>query len=160
MTDYELAIERNVQEHGWHCTSVIDPDGVAPDFAYSVGFMETLGMPELIVFGLDSKLMHNMLWSAFRDLQAGKTINDGDRWAGLLDGFDCVARAVHPTNLTREYFNSALWYHGDPSVHGPLSAFQIVWPGAQQGHFPWDAECDPFVREMQPPLYVPGAAIQ
>ena len=160
MTDYERAIERNVAEHGWHCTTVIDPDGVSPDFAYSVGFRETLGMPELIVFGLSSELMHAMLWNAFRDLQAGKEIKDGDRWSGLLARFDCVARAVHPTNLTREYFNSALWYHGDPSIHGPLLAFQIVWPGAEDGLFPWDTGSDPFVCEIQPPLYLPGAAIQ
>jgi hypothetical protein len=158
MTDYEAKIERKVSEHGWHCVAV-GGDGQSVDFAYSVGFTETLGTPELIVFGLDFKLMHAMLWDAFNEIKAGKEVRDGERWSGLLASADCVLKAVDPTNIDREYFNSALWYHGDPATRGMLQAFQIVWPGAEDGLFPWDAGCDPIVRELQPPLYLRAGAI-
>jgi len=32
-------------------------------------------------------------------------------------------------------------------------AFQVVWPGAQQGFYPWDEGCDLYVIDYQPALY-------
>jgi hypothetical protein len=156
VSEYEAEIERNVSQHGWHCVAV-GGEADSIDFAYSVGFTETLGAPELIVFGLDFELMHGMLWAAFRQIEAGKAVRDGERWSGLLASADCILKPVDPTNIERQYFNSAIWYHGDPERNGLLQAFQIVWPGAEDGLFPWDADCDPLVRESQPPLYLAGA---
>ena len=157
MSDYERTIEDNVREHGWFCVAVVDPEGNDPAFAYSVGFNETLGTPEVIVFGLDHELMHAMLWTAFRQVREGRALHDGDRWGGLLDGFDCILKTVDPTNIVPEYFNSAIWYHGDPATHGLLEASQIVWPDADTGRFPWDPGCPPLVRELQPALYPPAS---
>ncbi len=85
-TDYEHRILATIGEHGWQCTSVFDPDGDDPSFSYSVGFTSALEAPEFIVFGLDIKLMHSMLWEVFRQIKDGKSVIDGDRWTGILDG--------------------------------------------------------------------------
>lgn len=36
-----------------------------------------------------------------------------------------------------------------------LQAYQVFWPGAVQGLFPWESECVDEVRELQPLLYLP-----
>lgn len=157
--DYERNILRKVEEHGWFCTSVFDPDGKDVSFSYSVGFTETLNCPEFIVFGLDAKLMHSMLWNVFRQIKAGRTPEDNQRWSGLLEGYDCIARAVHPTNIVREYLNSAIWFWGNPAERGLLRAFQVVWPGVGTGLFPWDSACSQVVRDKQPPLWLPNRSL-
>ena len=156
-SDYENKIVSTVEEHGWFCSHVFDPDKEEPDFSYSVGFTETLNCPEFIVFGLPHELMHSMLWSIFRDIKGGITPYDDRVWSNLLKGFDCVIKKVHSDNIPMNYLNSARWYwnlHLGKSEL--LQAYQIVWPGAASGRFPWDENCPLEVIEMQPPLYLPG----
>ena len=156
LSDYEQSIVDNVAEHGWFCVSVFDPDDVKPSFSYSVGFWKTLNSPEVIIFGLPGKLMHSMLWEMFRQIRDGAQLEDGRRWSNLIEGFDCISHKVHPDNMQREYFNSALWYWGDPEERGAaLEAYQLVWPGSKDGLFPWQVGCAQIVRDYQPALYVP-----
>ena len=153
-SDYEQKIIDSIQEHGWFCTSVVG-DAPGEAFSYSVGFSETLKVPECIVFGLPVTLMHSMMWSVFDQIKGGALLSDGARWSGLIEGFDCVSRPVHPTRITREHFNSALWYWGDPKTRGSqLQAYQIFWPGAVDGLFPWESGSADIVRERQPALYL------
>ena len=105
---YEQEILDAVAEHGWFCTAVHDPDGREPDWAYSVGFTETLRQPEVIVFGLPVGTAHAILWDVFRTLQAGKVAEDGQVWPHLLVDHDCVLRRAHPSQIIREYLNSAI----------------------------------------------------
>jgi hypothetical protein len=157
MNKYERDILDNIEKHGWFCTCVFDPDGKEPGFAYSVGFTQTLGAPECIIFGLSQKMMHSMLWTIFRQIKAGKSLEDGSRWSGLLEGFDCISRRVDPTNVKREYLNSAMWYWTQSGKEGLVPAYQIIWPGSQDGLFPWEEGSADTVREYQPPLYLPSA---
>src|SRR5579863_9118006 len=117
LSKYEQSIVDSVAKYGWFCVPVFG-DAPEPSFSYSVGFGATLDAPECIIFGLSPELMHSMLWSVFRKLQGGAELADGQRWPGLLEGFECAARAVHPSQITREHFNSALWHWGDPAERG------------------------------------------
>lgn len=160
MTEYEQDIVDKIAEHGWFCVCVgtaVGDESVGPDFAYSVGFWETLKKPELIVFGLPLKLMHSILWSAFRQLKAGTaSMTDGERWPDLIADFDCVSRPVHESQIHRENLNSALWYRRHRTgSDGDLTAFQLFWPGKSDGKFPWEADCTEIVRDCQPLLYLP-----
>jgi uncharacterized protein DUF4262 len=154
-SDYERKLIEAVHEHGWFCLCVGAGDET-PGFAYSIGFAETLQAPEFIVFGLDFSLMHNMLWTVFRQVRDGSDARDGGRWTDLISGFDCVSRAVHPSNIVPEYLNSAIWYHEETGANAPLRAMQIVWPGAEDGYFPWEPRCAQIVRDHQPPLWLPN----
>ncbi|SDC96528.1 protein of unknown function [Sphingomonas sp. YR710] len=160
MDDYEQNIIDNVRDHGWFCTSVFGSDESDPSFSYSVGFTETLSAPEFIIFGLDTRLMHSMLWEVFRQIRDGKTIGDGERWSNLIEGFDCISRPVHSTNVIREYLNSAIWFWGDPVKKGMiLLAYQLFWPGAKDGLYPWEPGSNELVCELQPILYLPNRAL-
>jgi len=153
LTDYEKKIIENVEGHGWYATGVFDPEGEAPNFTYSTGFSKTLNAPEFIVFGLDLNLMHNMLWEIFRQLKAGTIPEDGKRWRDVLEGFDCVSKKVVFPEIHEEYTRSADWFWKRNGNTKPLEVYQLVWPGAQQGLFPWEEGCDPYVISQQPQLW-------
>ncbi|MDB2437491.1 DUF4262 domain-containing protein [Hellea sp.] len=153
MNDYEVSLLEKVIEHGWHATHVFDPDGNDPLFSYSTGFTKTLGMPEFIIIGLSKDLMHNMLWQIFHQLKAGAVPKDGMRWQGLLEGFDCISKKADHPDLFKEYTVSANWFWKHQGRDGHPEVFQMVWPGAQQGLFPWEEGCDSYVISQQPPLW-------
>ena len=156
-SDYEKSIISTVESHGWFGTHVFDPEGNDPGFSYSVGFTKTLNCPEFIVFGLSNELMHSMLWSIFEDVEKGSVPHDGKVWSDLVKGFDCVIRKVHADNIRMNYLNSAKWFWNTHLKNDqPLEAYQIVWPGAVTGHFPWDDDCPQEIIDMQPPLFLPG----
>ncbi len=156
VSDYEQRVLNCVEEYGWFGLSVGSGGEHEPGFTYSVGFVETLKCPEFIVFGLPAKLSHAMLWEVFRQIRDGVSPQDGQRWSDVLDEYECVSRAVHPSQIVREHFNSALWYArhaGRPA--DSLQAFQLFWPGVEQRLFPWENGCDRSVVDAQPALYLP-----
>ena len=149
----EQGIIENIEKHGWFCMNVFDPEGEAPCFAYSIGFTKTLAAPEFIIFGLDSKLMHSMLWNIFRQIKSGAAVETDKIWEDLLEGYDCVGRLAKSSDLYSKYVCSSDWfwrrqgYDGHPPVH------QIIWPGAKKGLFPWEEGCDDYVILQQPQLW-------
>lgn len=151
LDEAERKIVDDVAQYGFHSVNVGDGE---PNFRYSIGFWESVGSPDLIVFGLEPKLMHNMLWEMFRQIQAGSSLSNDRRYSGLIEGFDCIVREVHPSQL-RSYFGFGLWYRRykgrDPMT---LAAYQVFWPGATQGLFPWESGCVEDVRDFQPLLYL------
>jgi hypothetical protein len=158
LSDHEQRILDDVAEHGWFCLSVMRGDDGAPSFTYSVGFEDSLGCPEFIVFGLSSNLSHSMLWRVFRQIRDdGASPEDGRRWSNIIDGYDCISRAVHPSRIVREYFNSALWYRSYTGrSRDSARAFQLFWPGVHEKRFPWESGCAQEVRNAQPLLYIPN----
>lgn len=144
----------NVDEHGWQFTYVFDPDGGDPGFAYSVGFPKSINAPELVVCGLPRKLMSHMLREMYRKLEAGDPIYDGAVWSGLLEGFDCISRKAIRSDLFDEWVLSSVWHWQYCGNEGNPDVYQIVWPGAQDGLFPWDANCPQSVVDAQPALWL------
>jgi len=149
----EQRVVDNVREHGCHILYVFDQDEELPDFAYSVGFEETVGQPEVIVFGLKRELMLSMINETHRQCAAGLVLDDHCRVGGLIYGFDCVARLITDPDCIQEHFGWAMWYHRN-RLGKPLSkAYQLVWPGRSQGLYPWDEGCPQEVIDHQPALY-------
>ena len=153
LNDFEQKILDNIETHGWHATAVSGSKGETKSFAYSVGFSKTLGAPECIVFGLPWDLMHHMLWEVYRQVEAGAAITQGARWQGLLEGFECVSMRATNKELFSKYAISAGWYGRNISGLGEPDVYQIVWPGARDGLFPWDQGCSKDVISAQPQLW-------
>ena len=154
LNENEVKLLDNVEKHGWHCMGVFDPEGNDPSFAYSVGFSKSLNKPEFIVFGLEHELMSHMLWEVYHQLKAGAVPSDGMRWQGLLEGFDCISKKANHPILFKEYAISANWLWKHQERDGYPDVYQIVWPGAQQGLFPWENDCNLYVVEQQPALWL------
>lgn len=143
-----------IAEHGWFGVHVLEEEGL-PGFSYSIGFWESVGAPDFLIYGLPKDLTHSMMWELFRQLKAGLAVEDGARVSNLLEGCDCIIRPIHESHF-REHLGSAIWYrHFKLGHRDGLRAWQVFWPGRQQGLFPWEPGCDATVRVLQPPLYLP-----
>lgn len=153
LSDYETKIYVNMEEYGCHVTSVFDPNGDEPAFSYSAGFPVSVGQPDVIVFGLDTKLMHSMVNSLYRQCTSGLVMSDGTMVDDLIDGFGCILRAVDPSRITRDFFNSAMWLHEREFGTSMSAAYQIFWPSADKGIFPWESEASEFLKHCQPAFY-------
>jgi hypothetical protein len=153
---YEKTILDNVEQHGWFCASVFDPDKKLPNFSYTVGLSETLGCPELFIAGLPMKLTHSILWTAFEHIKAGKLPEPDEPWKDILDGYDMVYRPVHSSQIETDYFNSARWFWNTQKGNSaPLKANQLFWPSGETSLFHWDEGCEADVIADQPRLDLP-----
>lgn len=153
LDEFEQKILRNVREHGCHVNCVFDPDENRPAFAYSVGFPQTVGQPEVIVFGLSLRLMQSMINDTLQQCRDGLLLRDWGVVDGLLEDHKCILREVRQEYIVREYLNSAMWHHRR-TTGAPLGAvMQLVWPGKINGLFPWEPGCAEEVRDAQLALY-------
>jgi hypothetical protein len=134
-----------IREHGWFCTQVLGDDA-GPGFSYTTGFWVGLGQPEVIVFGLDQTLAHDVLWDIYRDLAAGKPLPVEARTGEVFGGCDAWLRPMGRQHY-RDYLGWSLWfYQGDE-----FPCLQLLWPD-RAGRFPWEAGAEAAVRELQPGL--------
>lgn len=147
--DYERKVLRNVEEFGWHCTSVYEPeesDSDGPPFSYSVGLYQSFQQPEFIIFGLDSEVAHSIIGICANKFSAGESIVLEQPSYDLIDTFPCVFVKV-PRNKYNDYVYSALWYYAEKDF--PL--YQIIWPNAH-GLFSWHKDASESFRQWQPVL--------
>jgi hypothetical protein len=149
----EQSVIDNIRDHGCHIMHVFDDKGELPEFSYSIGFPVSVGQAEVIVFGLKREVRHWMVNEVCRQCAEGLKLTEGLRISGLVEGFDCVARLVRDPGAIREYFGWAIWFHETQRGEQLTEVYQLVWPGAVQGLFPWDEGCDEDVIELQLPLY-------
>ena len=143
--DADRRLLSDVKEFGCHIIAVAEDDE-GPSFAYSVGFPTTYQTPEVIIFGLDVKLMQDIINTIGQTLRSGKPIHAFLECDGILVG-QTVAFATVAARHYREYVGYAGWYH--QSLNFEL--LQCFWPD-QEGRFPWDPACHEFVRSHQPIL--------
>lgn len=139
----------DIKKHGWHLIIVPD-DEEGPGFVYSVGMMQTLKHPEIIMFGLEPDLMVEIIHGM------GEEIRKGRRFAGtgladdLLKGFECKIVPVDK-QWHDEYMGYAVWHRRQVGKAGTLQAIQCVWPD-KRGRFPDDPLCNRDVVASQPIL--------
>ena len=149
----EQRVVEDIAAHGWHCT-IVPEDEEGPGFAYSIGLHDTLGAPDLVVFGLKHKLMHTLIWQAFHQIREGRKIEAEARFSGLIGDFDCILKPVHPS-WHREYFGYGLWCHDYRNKLAEFRVFQIFWPGKLDVLYPWQDGANELVAWSQPLLYFP-----
>jgi len=142
----------DIHEYGCHVMQISAEDEDT-QYSFSVGFPVSVKQPEVIVFGLNRQLMHSMINEMRRQCAEGLVMLDGLRVADLIEGFDCILRYVTDKNAIKDHFGWAVWYHRSQRGVELTEAYQIVWPGKQQGLYPWEEGCDEFVITHQPALY-------
>lgn len=149
----EQRVLDDIAKYGWHDVC-IETDEVGPGFNYTVGFMQTVEHPEVIIFGLKRNVMHDVLWGIFRDIQKGLRFDTPGLYENLLEGCACTSRQVHASQHP-DYLGYAMWHCRHRGLKGLLSAVQCFWPGKLDGKFPWEDGCNEEVRMRQPLLYLP-----
>lgn len=147
--DFDRTHMGYIDNHGLAVISVFDPAGQSPSFAYSAGLLETRGIPELIVIGLDPELMHRLVNAYARRLHDGEVFECGVDIPGFLVGFPVQLIDCDTANpvLYEDYLRWTAWYYGQE-----FPVRQLVWPFKKSGHYPWQLDADDALRHLQPVL--------
>ena len=143
--DIEARVRADIDQHGWHVVKVMGDDH-APAWAYTIGLHETLGHPELAMFGMPVDDLHRALNHMGGLVRAGRTFEPGE-YDGVFEDLPCAVRPVAPRWLD-VFFGNAAWHYRDADV--PLR--QCFWPDSG-GHFPWQDGFDATWRHDQPLLF-------
>lgn len=152
-----------VLAHGWQvvlvaedsgCTCCDDPDHhdhadqgdteTGPAFAYTVGLRHRVGHPELLMSGLDHRVMHRALNRVAQRVLSGRRLAPGDVMEDVLAGVPVAVEQVTETAL-RETVTWSGWFH-----RRKPEALAIVWPD-RSGVFAWQPGGAAVLDELQPP---------
>ncbi len=148
-----------VLEHGWQVIMVAagagcdDPDhqehsvddlvDPGPAFAYTVGLGHRLGHPEILMSGLDQRLMHRALNDVARRIMNGRRLAVGDVLEDVLAGAPVAIERVAEDRLGETVTWSG-WFH-----RRKPEALAIVWPD-RTGVFAWQPGAAQTLDELQP----------
>lgn len=137
-----------IEEQGW-CVTIVAPrvgeEGQL--FAYSTGLYHTYEHPEIILFNLESKTLHNAINAVGKRVQAGEIFQPKKAYQGIFDDRECQFRVLHGSHY-REYLGWSIWFY--QNLDFPV--LQAFWPD-EENHFPWDEYGDGWIRQTQPLLY-------
>src|SRR5437868_12056075 len=120
--DHDRQLLADVEKHGWHVIRVKE-DEEGPAFAYSVGLHRSFGHPEVIVFGLPLRVMHQIVNAVGEEVRSGERFEHLDESGEILEGYHVAFRTVERRQYA-DYLGYALWfYRGDG-----FPALQCLWP--------------------------------
>jgi hypothetical protein len=150
-----------VVEHGWQVLGVTndvgcshpdhdhetdDHDASWPPFSYTVGLGHRAGHPELLMSGLDHRVMHRVLDDVARRIMQGLRLRPGDALEGALPGVPLAVERLADSALD-ETVSWSGWFH-----RRPPEALVLVWPD-WSGVFGWQPGASADLDERQPPVW-------
>lgn len=152
----------SIEKFGWFVMNVGVAEGeTGPPWTYSFGFQKTLNQPEVIITGLNRGVSHHMIGRIYDALNAGQTLEDDGEWPELLEGYTCISRKVHSSNLVRDWFGYGLWYWQQHLKRPePYEVYQVLWPGVEDHLMPWADAAHERVKKAQPRLDLPADAVE
>jgi len=147
----DAKVMEDIRAHSWHVTGVFPNQGeTGPDWAFSIGLFHSFVHPEIIIFGLKLDVCMSVINEIGGQIKIGKHYDSGKEYGDILsDPYRCAFREVKRKHY-RDYLGFALWFYESD----PFPVMQCFWPD-KDGMFPWDADCDAFVRDVQPLLFLP-----
>jgi len=145
LDEHEQSFVAMIRKHGWVQTS-LSAEGGHANFAYTTGFWATTGFPEIIVFSLDPKIVHDIFWDLFRDVQAGRLPPVSTRTSSVFEKSDAILLPCSKGRYS-EYLGWNRWFYGGDG----FDCLQLVWPDAS-GRFPWQPDVEEKFRNAQPDL--------
>ncbi|AZI44381.1 DUF4262 domain-containing protein [Deinococcus psychrotolerans] len=144
--DFDVDVLRGIQEYGWFVLKVPE-DAEDPGFAFTVGLWANYLHPELIMFGLSLKVMHEILNLAGNEVSRKmRRFESGQQAEGLIEDHSCTFMDVG-SEAYDEYLGYAQWLYRKQM----FPVLQCVWPD-RQGFFPWHAGFLEELRSHQPIL--------
>jgi len=135
---------QNIKKFGFSTTNVVNDEGLS--FCYSTGFWENLSHPEIIVFGLENEVAHDLIWVCYNRISEGLSFANLEQSDQILNDYECVFKLVSPLNL-KEHLCFADWYY----CREQFEALQLHWPD-KEGRFSWEEGVDEYFKLDQPDL--------
>ena len=119
-------------------------------FSYSTGLFREFGHPEIMLCGLDSTTAMAILNEIGGMIKSGKRFLLDCDYTDLFDAdVKCRFRVMH-TSRYDEYVCFSLWFYEG----NEFPVWQCFWPD-RFGYYPWEGQCDPEIKQLQPLLYSP-----
>ena len=135
VTEPNKKISANIQEYGWHCLHIFPTQESIEheSFSYSIGFAETFGAPEVLIFGLSNEKSHALLNECAKLLRSGHVFQAGAPDDSVLaGGFKVVFKSVQ-IKYFDEYLGLAVRYYSSK----PFQAMVMFMPD-KNNVFPWE----------------------
>lgn len=136
-----------IETNGWLLEPVaarpeIDPP--IPGYAYTIGFEQTFGFPEVVIVGLKPVHARGLAGLLADMLRGGTRIPIGELFRGLYDGEQRAALLPVDLDALGELFAWATDWYGDQ----PYRVVQLAWPD-RTGWLPWEDGFDPALAGVQ-----------
>jgi hypothetical protein len=147
--EVEQNILDDVERMGWSLICVRE-DARGPSFVYSIGMMQTLNHPEIMMFGLDVDLMGSIINGMGFEIREGRRFDEEGLYEGLIEGFACGVAPVDAAHHTT-YLGYAMWHRRHLGKIGTLRAVQCIWPD-KLGLFPHEEGSHADAVGLQPRL--------
>ena len=141
---------RHIREHGCSIINISwGGSDKEPPFSFSVGLFANYNHPELILFGRNGDNASAIINEVRAHVAAGRKFADGDVSDEILsDDYKACFWKV-PLMAYPAYLGTALWFYDKcPTV---FSCLQVIWQDVNR-RFPWDADCEPYMKDDQPLL--------
>lgn len=142
-------IDWMIEASGWALEAVsprTDTDPPVAGYAYTIGFPERYGFPEVAVFGLTPVAAHGIVNLVADALAGGTEIPLRVELVGLLDNeLRCVFVPVD-LDVWGEMFSVGRAWH-----RGEFDLVQLLWPD-KRGLLPYEEGFDPRLVYAQPVL--------
>lgn len=128
-------IKNNIKKHGWQFQYVFDANGEKEDFSYTIGFEESFGHPEIMIFGLKRETMHAVLSDIAFDIRNGRKFEEGIKIGNVLSGeFEVMFKSVKNEFLP-EYAGIASRFYNEP-----FRMMVMFWPD-KSNTLPFEVGC-------------------
>ena len=137
-------INKHIKESGWF-VAMFDRTNYLPSFAYTIGLWKNYGHPELIVFGLTTETLHEVLNIGGEKIKQGKKLETDTLTDDFFQNSKSILIEVDQSNI-KDYFGYAIEFYGKQ-----FPAFQIVWTD-RSDHFPWEEGYEDEFKYQQPLL--------
>ncbi len=98
------------------------------------------------MIGLDIDFMGGILNNIGDDIKGGIRYEVGKEYPEIVEDYKCSFQKISQKFYV-DYLGTAMWFYKGKS----FPALQCVYPD-MAGRYPWDAKCNPELREMQPVL--------
>ena len=126
-------IAANIQEYGWHCLHVFPTTDEHEQFSYTIGFTESFGAPEIMLFGLNREKSHALLNECAQLLRGGHKFCADVKDGSVLSGsYNIVLKPVK-VQYFNEYLGTAVRYFETK----PFEAMVMFLPD-KNNLFPWE----------------------
>lgn len=140
-----LQTKRNIAKYGLQVISV-SGSNYLPSFTYSIGLFETYNQPEIICFGLPTKLGHAIINDVAELMKKGEVIKPNSNYPNIFKDSRAEFLTVDERSID-DYFAVALNHYGISK----FPALQLVWTD-RNDKFPWEEGFEEQFIHQQPLL--------
>jgi hypothetical protein len=149
---HRAKIEFMLERQGWAidaAPSQPDLDPPLPRYAYTIGFEDRFGFPELCVLGLSPVACQGLFALVADALAGGTELPIGPAFIGLLDGDQPCALLPVDARACVELFPSLAAHHAlGGGSEDDFRMVQLAWPDPH-GALPWEPTFAPELAPLQ-----------